>query len=142
MIFLAEATSGLSPEMVGILIGGIITSLIGGGFLGKKVSDSSKVSTTIDGQPLMVRMQDEFVTRREFEGLEARMASDIREMKGLWREALNKIEERDRALTEAIKETAENAYNGRGKLWDKVNDHGARLKSVEDRVPKKAGTGS
>jgi hypothetical protein len=142
MIFLAEVAAGIAPETVGILIGSTIAALIGGGFIGKKVSDSTKVSTTIDGQPLMVRMQDEFVTRREFEGLEARMASDIREMKGLWREAVNKIEERDRTLTAAIKETAENAYNGRGKLWDKVNDHGARLKSVEDRVPKKPGTGS
>lgn len=138
MDLLANAAGGISPEMVGIIIASVITALIGGGFLGKKVSDSTR--TTIDGQPLMVKMQDEFVTRREFESLEGRMASDVKEMKGLFREAVRTIDERDKVLQQAIKETAQNAYDGRTKIWEQVNDQRARLKSVEDRLPAKPQT--
>ncbi len=134
MDFLAS-TTGVPPETVAIIIAGLITTLIGGGFLGKKVSDSTK--TTIDGQPLMVKMADEFVTRREFESLEGRMANDVKEMKGLFREAVRTIDERDKVLTQAIKESAQNAYDGRTKIWEQVNDQRARLKSVEDRLPSK-----
>lgn len=137
--FLAELTGGgISPEVVGIILASVITALIGGGFLGKKVSDSTR--TTIDGQPLMVKMQDEFVTRREFESLEGRISGDVKEMKGLFREAIRTIGERDQVLQQSIKEVAENDYEGRKDLWEKVNDQRARLKSVEDRLPGKPPT--
>jgi uncharacterized protein YcfJ len=139
MNMLAEVTvASISPEMVGIIIGGVITALIGGGVLGKKVSDSSR--TTIEGQPLMVKMQDEFVTRREFESLEGRMAGDVKEMKGLFREAIRTISERDTALQQSIREASENDYKGRTAIWEQVNDQRARLKSVEDRLPAKPST--
>jgi|JFJP01.1.fsa_nt_gi hypothetical protein len=134
MHLLAEAATGLDPATVGVIIGSVIAALLGGGVLGKKVSDSTR--TTIDGQPLMVKMQDEFVTRREFESLESRMAGDVKEMKGLFREALRTISERDHVLQQAIKESAENDYKGRTAIWDQVNDQRARLKSVEDRIAK------
>lgn len=130
--------NGIDPQTVGLIIAGIIGSLVGGGFLGKKVSDSTR--TTIDGQPLMVKMADEFVTRREFESLEGRMASDVKEMKGLFREAIRTIDERDKNLSTAIKESADNDYKGRTAIWEQVNDQRARLKSVEDRLPIKPPT--
>lgn len=139
MQWLANAgASGIDPQTVGALVASVIVALISGGVLGKKVSDSTK--TTIDGQPLMVKMQDEFVTRREFESMEGRMSGDVKEMKGLFREAIRTINERDQTLQKAIKETAENDYAGRTAIWEQVNDQRARLKSVEDRLPGKPPT--
>lgn len=137
MDILATA-QGIPPETVGIIIGSVIAALIGGGLLGKKVSDSTR--TTIDGQPLMVKMQDEFVTRREFESLEGRMAGDVKEMKGLFRESIRTITERDLQLQHSIKEMAENDYKGRTAIWEQVNDHRARIKSMEDRISLKPST--
>lgn len=138
-MMLAEAAAGgISPETVGVIIASVIVALISGGVLGKKVSDSTR--TTIDGQPLMVKMQDEFVTRREFESLEGRMAGDVKEMKGLFREAIRTISERDQVLQQSIKESAENDYKGRTAIWEQVNEQRARLKSVEDRMPAKPQT--
>ena len=131
------AAAGVPVEAVGAIVAAVVMALLGGGVLGKKVSDSSK--TTIDPQPLMVKMSEEFVTRREFDNLENRMAGDVREMKGLFREIMAKIDERDERLSKSIQATAENAYQGRGKIWEKVNDQAARLKSVEDRLPAKNG---
>lgn len=137
-MILAETTGAMSPETVGMIIAAVITALISGGFLGKKVSDSTR--TTIDGQPLMVKMQDEFVTRREFESLEGRMAGDVKEMKGLFRESIRTITDRDLQLQNSIKEMAENDYKGRTAIWEQVNDHRARIKSMEDRLPNKPST--
>jgi hypothetical protein len=140
MILAEVAASGIAPETVGTMIAAVIVALVSGGVLGKKVSDSTR--TTIEGQPLMVRMQDEFVTRREFISLEGRMAGDVKEMKGLFREAIRTISERDIQLQETIKEMGENDYKGRTAIWEQVNDHRARIKSMEDRLPTKPRTGA
>ncbi len=138
-LMLAEATNA-DPDMISgkVLIGvlGAITTLVTG-LVAHKAGKSQ--SFKIDGQPLAVKMEDHFVTRREFENHEARLSRDMAEMKGLFRETQTLVRERDEKLTEAIKQTAENAYNGRSKIWKKVNDmaeiHGARIKSLEDRTP-------
>ena len=95
-------------------------------------------------QPFEMRLKEEFVTRREFERLEANMAGNIAEMKGmmngstarmesLFRETMSavstqntsltgKIERQNKAMTEEIGKVASAAHAGRQKIWEVVND--------------------
>jgi len=97
--------------------------------------EEGKKRVQIDPQPLAVKMEDHFVTRREFDGFKSEIRSDVTEIKGLFQQTMTKIDTQSSTLTRDIKEMGTGAYNGRQKLWDKVNDQGERLRSVEDRVP-------
>lgn len=132
----------MSVQSVGALIGSILLALIGGGVLGKKVSDSNK--THILNSPLDVRLKEEFVTRREFEKLELTMNSYILEIKGtviasttkmegifhLTMQKMEsqstsmtaKVERQSRELRDEIGKVASGAYAGRQKIWEQVNE--------------------
>lgn len=124
------AGTGFSPEAVGILIASIITALIGGGMLGKKVSDSN---VKVSNNPLEVSLREKFVRREEFAEFKGEMKADVREMRGLFDKAVTLISERDERLTEQIEGVASGAYEGRRRLHDKVNEHSAKLAAVEVR---------
>lgn len=102
---------------------------------GRKEAEERNVN--IQGQPLAVKMEDHFVTRREFENLEGRIRTDIVEMKSMFRETMTVIERRDKSLSEKIESVASGAYEARRRIHDKLNDQGERLKSLEDRTPVK-----
>lgn len=120
LLFLANA-SGFSPEQVAALIIALIAGLGGGGLIGKKVSDS-KQRITVDPQPLHIKMEDHFITRREFDAFKGEIRSDVMEMKGLFRETMTKIEERDRSLTDKIERAAKTGVDGRVALWNQLRD--------------------
>ncbi len=104
-------------------------------------------------QPFEMRMKEEFVTRREFERLEANMAGNIAEIKGmmnttavemksLFRETMtavssqnttltNKIERQHKAMTEDIGKVASAAHAGRQKIWEVVNDQREEVASLK-----------
>lgn len=149
------AAEAISPVAVGTILGAVIAALVGGGVLGKKVSDSNK--TLIQNSPLDVRLKEEFVTRREFEKLELTMNAHISEIKGtvissttrmeglfnLTMERMEsqttrmttKVERQSKDLREEIGKVASGAYQGRQKLWIQVNenrDHIAGLKATTD----------
>lgn len=108
-----------------------------------KEEGRKEVSVTLP-QPFEMRLKEEFVTRREFERLEANMAGNIAEMKGmmngstarmesLFRETMSavstqntsltgKIERQNKAMTEEIGKVASAAHAGRQKIWEVVND--------------------
>lgn len=144
MNLLAEVTAGgISPETVGVIIASVIIALISGGVLGKKVSDSSR--TTIDPQPLMVRMQEDFVTRREFDKLETVVAVNAAKSEGYLRQAseqmekavvsLSKSMERsNERLVEQINSVSRGAYEGRQRLHTKVNDQGEQIAKLQAQV--------
>lgn len=146
---MAAVTGGesISPATVGTILGTLIASLIAGGFLGKKVSDSNK--TQVLNNPLAVRLKEEFVTRREFEKLETNMNAMITEIKGtvitsttkmegLFTLTMSemkgqstamtaKVERQSKDLREEIGKVASGAYSGRQKLWEQTNENREEL---------------
>lgn len=137
----ASLEPGLEPATVGTIIGSVVLSLLGGGLIGKKVTENKM---TVEPQPqpqaLAVKMEEHFVTRREFDKLEGVVAVNSNKMEALFEKAVEKMEERHDRLTESIDKTSKNAYEGRARIWKEVNDQGSRLKSVEDRTPKPTGS--
>lgn len=107
-----------------------------------------KSTTEISNNPLAVKMEDHFVTRREFDNFKGEVRIDVTEMKGLFgrltdkfderdKRYQDKIEERDIKLSSKIESVASGAYEARRRIHEKVNDQGERLKSLEDRTPVK-----
>jgi hypothetical protein len=108
-----------------------------------KEEGRKEVAVTLP-QPFEMSMKEQFVTRREFERLEANMAGNIAEIKGmmnttavemksLFRETMtavstqntsltNKIERQHKVMTEDIGKVASAAHAGRQKIWEVVND--------------------
>lgn len=147
----ANASGGVPYDKVGIIIGSIIVALVGGGVLGKKVSDSNK--THILNSPLDVRLKEEFVTRREFEKLELTMNTHISEIKGTVitsttkmeglfaltmqkvetqsAQMTTKVERQSRELREEIGKVASGAYAGRQKIWEQVNDQRDDISAIK-----------
>lgn len=140
---LATASNGIPPETVGIILASVITALIGGGFLGKKVSDSTR--TTIDPQPLMVKMQEDFVTRREFDKLETLVAVNAAKSEGYLRQAseqmstavstlIKSMERQNERLSVKIEEVAKAAFEGRRRIHDNVNEQGEQIAKLQERT--------
>lgn len=128
---MAEVTnqaSGWDPKDVGTMVGSILIALLGGGYLGKKITESK---VTLANNPLQVSLQEQFVRREEFAEFKGEMKADVREMRGLFDKAITLIAERDERLTETINDVASGAYEGRRRLHDKVNNHEGRLARVE-----------
>ena len=144
MNMLAEVTAGgISPETVGVIIASVIVALLSGGMLGKKVSDSSR--TVIDPQPLMVKMQEDFVTRREFDKLDTVVTVNAAKAEGYLRQATDQmdravtnltktISRQNETLSSEIAAVAKGAYEGRQRIHNKVNDQGEQIAKLEARV--------
>ncbi|MEM1083236.1 MAG: hypothetical protein AAGI48_03870 [Verrucomicrobiota bacterium] len=95
-----------------------------------------KRTVTMEPNLMRVKMEEDFVTRREFSDLRNEIRGDVREMKGMWRECLTEIKNRDETTAEKIEKVASQAYEGRKGIHRTLNDTRERLKSVEDRMPK------
>ena len=142
------AGGGISPESVGAIIAAVITGLLGGGLIGKKLT-----SVKVSNNPLEVKEVEEFVTRREFLRLENTMLGHIGEIKGamtgsaakmesLFRETMsavtaqstttnNKMERQHRTQMEEISKVAAAAHAGREKIWIQVNEQRATLGGLQ-----------
>jgi hypothetical protein len=142
-MFEVIANAGFSPQDVGAVIATLLGGLIAGGFVGKKVSDSNK--TTIDPQPLLVKMQEEFVSRREFDKLEVTVALNATKAEGYFREASNEmrqavssmaksLERQNERLTSEISKVAGAAYEGRQRIHAKVNDLGEQIAALRSQI--------
>ncbi len=146
------ATSGgISAQDVGTIIATIILGLLGGGFIGKKVSDAKKM--TIEPQPFMVKMTEEFVTRREFSELKAEIRNDFTKIEGLFGQTMQKVELTNQAtaariekqsedlggklerqnerLADAIADGIEEGRKGRVALWNELNPLRGEVKALE-----------
>jgi hypothetical protein len=134
----AQVAGGISAGDVGVIIAAIISGLIGGGVIGKKVSDSN---VKVSNNPLEVSLREQYVRREEFAEFKGEMKADVREMRGVFDKAITLIADRDERLTEIINSVASGAYEGRRRLHDKVNEHSARLErmAVNSDVSKSIG---
>lgn len=102
------------------------------------------ISATIENQPLMVRMADEFVTRREFEKFEASMGVSLTKLEGMFLQTMQavqasnastdkRMENMNKRVGENIEKVAKAAYEGRGKIWNKVNQQGEEMARLTER---------
>lgn len=107
-----------------------------------------RTDVNVTNNPLAVKMEDHFVTRREFDSFKTEIRVDVTDIKGLFgrladkfderdKRYQDKIEERDERLSKKIESVASGAYEARRRIHEKVNEHGERLKSLEDRTPLK-----
>ena len=132
MAYLAQIASSADPDtfsgktLIGIL--GAIGTLVAG-IAGVRVGKSSSVK--IADQPVAIKMEDHFVTRREFDSLKAEIRNDITEIKGLFHQTMQKIDTQSTNLTKDIRDMGTGAYTGRQKIWDQVNEQRERLGVVE-----------
>lgn len=143
------------------ILGGITTLVTGIGALihgrtqkaaGAK-EQRERESVNIANNPLAVKMEDHFVTRREFDTFKVELRVDVSDMKGMVSQIATKMDERDKRyqdklderdsrLSSKIEAVASGAYEARRRIHEKVNDQGERLKSLEDRTPVKRASGN
>jgi hypothetical protein len=139
----AQNPDTFSGEML-IKILGAIAALVGAVYGGTKLSKSQPVK--IDPLPLPVKMEDHFVTRREFDSFKTEMRVDVTDIKGLFgrltdkfderdKRYQDKFDERDQKLSNKIEAVASGAYEARRRIHEKLNDQSERVKSLEDRTP-------
>jgi hypothetical protein len=134
---LAAVTTAASPDtqVSGAWVTGFVVAVIGAisAALAHRAGRSSRVQ--IDHQPLAIKMEDHFVTRREFDSFRAEMALDITDIKGLFEKTMTKLDSQNTALTADIRAMGTGAYEGRQKIWNQVNEHRERIAVVEARLP-------
>lgn len=139
----AATAQGIDPSSVGTIIATVIAALLGGGFLGKKISDGTRIQ--IDPQPLEISMRKEYVTRTEFAEFKGELKTDVKEMRGLFDQAVRMITDRDERLTSDIKGMAERMHTSiqevqveaaerRRRIHDKLNEHADQLARIDART--------
>jgi hypothetical protein len=103
----AAADPSISATQVGAIIAAIITALVGGGFLGKKAAEATK--TTLEGQPIGVKVRKDFVTYDVLDGHLDRIEGNFEEIKealdgerGIARTANGNLHKRIDALSERL----------------------------------------
>lgn len=116
--------------IIGALAGvaGIITAY--------KIGQAKSVS--LSPNPLQVRMEEEFVTRREFDSyrhdsllFRSEIRADVKRMEALFERTMAEIKDLAKTAHEESEEVARRAYEGRAKIWDKLNDTTERVGVVE-----------
>ncbi len=148
MTMLAEATAtaaapGLDPMTVGTLIGGILITLIGGGVLGKKISDGTKI--TLTNPQLDVEVREQLVTRAECLACKTDAKSELKEIKGLYDKTVTLLLERDERQSLRTKELADQMHSqiqemgerdleGRRRIHDQVNAHDKLIAHIDART--------
>lgn len=150
----AAASDSFSTAGLLAILGamGTLFTAVGAVIHGKKQKEEGaneekrRQKVDITNNPLAVKMEDHFVTRREFDTFKVEIRNDVTDIKGLFgrltdkfderdKRYQDKIEERDSRLSQKIEAVASGAYEARRRIHEKVNDQGERLKSLEDRTP-------
>ena len=116
--------------IIGALAGvaGIITAY--------KIGQSKNVHLTPN--PLQVRLEEEFVTRREFDSYKhdsllfrSEIRADVKRMEALFERTMSEIKDMAKVAHAETEEVAKRAYEGRAKIWDKLNDTAERVGGLE-----------
>lgn len=133
-----QADTMLSGKWVLALVGTLLAG-IGGWVKGK--------GARISPLPLPVELKEKFLTREEHNVFAAEVRGDLKVVRQLFDRTMEKIDERSRATDERMEKMAErmvardekvagDAYNGRQRLWQKVNELGedhAALKAAHNQ---------
>ena len=140
-LILGEAgpqVSGASGEGSWITTQWIIAVLAGvaGIITAYKAGQSKNVH--LSPNPLQVRLDEEFVTRREFDSYKhdsllfrSEIRADVKRMEALFQSTMREIKEMAQTAHHECEDVAKRAYEGRAKIWDKLNDTTERVGAVE-----------
>lgn len=145
----ANPPATMDTQTVLAVVGVVVTSIITA-FLGHKkgaadaAAKAREVTLTNLPQPLEVRWQAEFVTRREFERYQNEMGAGITKIEGIvtamsvkvestFERLAEKVEDVARTAHEETEKVASVAYNGRQKIWEELNPVRERVARVEER---------
>jgi hypothetical protein len=154
--FLMDASGGMSMKEILPWVTTFSVTVIGAVLvpvLKNKWQEDKKREMQIGPQPFEIKMQAEYVTRREFEKLEQNMILNISEIKGsvtssttemrvLFAQTMaamkeqqtaltGKIERQNKSLGDEIGRVASGAYTGRQKIWEQVNDQREALAAMK-----------
>jgi hypothetical protein len=131
----------------GTIITGFVVAVIGAigaaaaNVMGRR---SGRAEVTIGNNPLGVRVEDHFVSRREFDELKIQVAGNMQKVEGLFAQTMQavkdgtaatdrRIENQNKRLGDTIEKVAKAAYDGRGKIWNKVNDQAEKMAVLQER---------
>jgi hypothetical protein len=122
---LATGEAGMPMDMVAGLVIAIVVSLTGGGVIGKKIADARKVTVT---------MEEQFVSRREFEKHQAATDAGFIKLEGIMTRQADRVETKHLELLATIERAAKTGVDGRVALWNELNAQGKRLAATEAHV--------
>lgn len=128
----ASAPASMSAGEVGAIIGGLIAFLIGGGFLGKKITESQRVS--IDSQPLQVKMEENFISRREHDSFRAEVRMDFRKLELAIERGAQRVDEKHLQLLATLERVAKTGVDGRVHIWNELKEQGKQVSAIEERT--------
>lgn len=123
-LLLATAT-GMPMDQVAALVVAIVVAMGGGGVIGKKIADARKVTVT---------MEEQFISRREFERHQAETATDFVRLEGLMTRGADRVETKHLELLATIERAAKTGVDGRVALWNELNRQGKQLAATEAHV--------
>lgn len=153
---MTEAQNGIPIGQLMQLLGWVTTFVVA--VIGAVLHHAGKTRAKAEGilqgkaealqvgpQPFMVELKEQFITRREFDQLASMVALTSSEMKGLFRETMKALDERNAALTKKldnqnerlckkIEDVASGAYQSRQRIHLNVNAQGERLAKLEERT--------
>lgn len=109
--------------IIGMVIMTVVSGLMGkrAGFQEGRVSQTEVTNWPKGGA----------VPRGEYDDFRNELRVQLADFKGMLEKAAERIETRHDALSERIGETAQNAYEGRQKLWTELNPLRERVASLE-----------
>jgi hypothetical protein len=84
----------------------------------------------IGPQPFIVKMTEEFVTRREFVELKTEIRTDVKEMRSLFERTMDKIEAQNTELSKSIEDGIKEGRMGRVAIWKELNPQGQKLERI------------
>jgi membrane-bound lytic murein transglycosylase B len=121
----ATASAGMPFDQVAGLVIAIVVAMGGGGVIGKKISDARKVTVT---------MEEQFISRREFERHQAETSADFIKLESLITRQADRVETKHLELLATIERAAKTGVDGRVALWNELNAQGKRLAATEAHV--------
>lgn len=143
---------GVITAIISAVVGAIMRSQ------GKSqgVEEGRSQAMHLTNQPLIVALEEKFVTREDFREFKTDTKAGIVELGGLFRATMTKIDERDRAtnlkiderdkamteriedrderLTAKIEQVARGAYEGRGRIHQTVNEHSKQIAAIAENA--------
>jgi hypothetical protein len=125
LTLLAQTSGGISPQDVGIIIAAVLGALGIGAVGGNKIANAKRVS---------VSMEEQFVSRREFDAINAQNSTAITRLEGIILRGADRVEEKHLELLATIERAAKTGTDGRVALWNELNAQGKRLAATEAHV--------
>lgn len=122
---LLATAAGMPMDQVAALVIAIVVAMGGGGVIGKKIADARKVTVT---------MEEQFVSRREFEKHQAATDAGFIKLEGIMTRQADRVESKHLELLATIERAAKTGVDGRVALWNELNMQGKRLAAAEAHV--------